>query len=157
LAEDDRIRVENVSWWPGLDQAEQDDFNTTRTLSELIDWWFRQLKDDADAASRTAMHNMIRATLIFASLGDPQEIVRGNVFVPPRLLLPGERFRVKLNRAISPGIRLQLLDLNQRVAAELTVEDHSPDSTEVSIVNVVQANAKINTRFAVVGNLRKQR
>lgn len=157
LAADDRIRVENVSWWPGLDQAEQDDFNSTRTIAELIDWWFRQMKDGADAASRNAMHNMIRATLIFASLGDPQEVVRGNVFVPPRRVLPGERFRVKLNRAITPGMRLQLLDLNQRVAAELTVEDHSPDSTKVRIINVVQANVKINTRFAVVGNLRKQR
>ncbi len=155
LAEDDRIRVEQVSWWPGLEQAEQDDFNATRTVSELIAWWFRQLSDDADAASRSAMRNMIRATLIFASLGDPQEIVRGNVFVAPRVVLPGERFRVKLNRRVLPGNRLQLLDLNQQVAAELSVVDHSPDSTQVRIVNVIQPNITINSRFAVVGRTRR--
>ena len=43
LAEDDRIKVEDVSWWPGLEQAEADDFNAARTVAELISWWFRQL------------------------------------------------------------------------------------------------------------------
>jgi hypothetical protein len=157
LAEDDRIRVEDVSWWPGLERAEQDDFNATRTLAELISWWFKQLDSDASSASHNAMRNMIRATLIFASLGDPQEIIRGTVFSPPRLTLTGERFRVKLNRQILPGTRLQLLDTNQQVAAELSVEDHSPDSTQVRIINVVQANVKINARFAVVGNVRAKR
>ncbi|GGO76197.1 hypothetical protein GCM10011348_02830 [Marinobacterium nitratireducens] len=153
LAEDDRIRVEQVGWWPGLERAEQDDFNATRTLAELIDWWFRQLSDDADAASRSAMRNMIRAALIFASLGDPREIVRGTVFVAPRVAQPGERFRVRLNRAVLPGVKLQLLDLDQQVAAELAVEDHSPDSTQVRIVNLVQPSLRIDSRFAVVGNL----
>jgi hypothetical protein len=154
LAEDDRIRVDKVSWWPALELAEQDDFNATRTIAELIDWWFRQLQENADAASISAMRNMIRAALIFASLGDPQEIVRGSVFVPPRRFLPGELFKVKLNRTIQPGIKLQLLDLRQQVAAELTVEDHSPDSTQVRIVNLVQKDIKINSRFRVVGNIR---
>ncbi len=157
LAEDDRIRVEQVSWWPGLEQAEQDDFNATRTLAELVQWWFGCLRDEADGPSRNAMRNMIRAALIFASLGDPQEIVRGKVLLPPGRVGLGERFRVKLNRAPQPGVKLQLLDLNQQVAAELTVEDHSPDSTQVSIVNLVQPAIKINTQLAVVGNLRKQR
>ncbi|MDJ0621414.1 MAG: hypothetical protein QNJ17_00530 [Desulfocapsaceae bacterium] len=155
LAEDDRIRVERVSWWPALDLAEQDDFNATRTIAELIDWWFRQLSEEAEAPSRNAMRNMVRAALIFASLGDPQEIVRGTVFVPPRRVRPGELFRVKLNRAIQPGSSLQLLDINQQVAAELSVEDHSPDSTQVRIVNLVQQDIAINSRLAVVGNLRR--
>jgi hypothetical protein len=155
LAEDDRINVQEVSRWPGLELAEEDDFNATRTIAELIDWWFRQLSDDADAASRTAMRNMVRATLIFASLGDPQEIVRGTVHMPPRLVLAGERFRVKLNRNILPGMTLQLLDLNQQVAAELAVEDHSPDTTQVRILSVIQPAVKITSQFAVVGKLRK--
>ncbi|MEQ5801097.1 hypothetical protein [Halomonas sp. H10-9-1] len=155
LAEDDRLRVEQVGWWPGLERAEQDDFNATRTIAELIDWWFRQLSDDADAASHHAMRNMIRASLIFASLGDPQEIVRGTVFVPPRVARPGERFRVQLNRAVLPGVKLQLLDLNQQVAAELTVEDHSPDSTQVRILDLVQPDLTVDSRFAVVGKARR--
>ncbi|APE29738.1 hypothetical protein BOX17_01440 [Halomonas aestuarii] len=155
LAEDDRIRVEQVAWWPGLERAEQDDFNATRTIAELVDWWFRQLSADAEAASHHAMRTMIRASLIFASLGDPQEIVRGTVLVPPRVARPGERFRVQLNRAVQPGVKLQLLDLDQQVAAELAVEDHGPDSTQVRIVTLVQPELTVDSRFAVVGNVRR--
>ena len=152
LAEDDQIRVEDVSWWPGMDRAEADDFNAARTVSELIAWWFRQLDRDASASSRSAMRNMIRAVLIHASLGDPQEIVRGNVHVPPRLAAIGESLQVKLNRPPLPGTRLQLLDTEQRVVAVLAVEDHSPQSTQVKIVDLLQSNVKINTRFSVVAN-----
>lgn len=152
LAEDDQIRVEDVSWWPGMDRAEADDFNAARTVSELIAWWFRQLAGDASASSRSAMRNMIRAVLIHASLGDPQEIVRGNVHVPPRLAAIGESLQVKLNRPPLPGTRLQLLDTEQRVVAVLAVEDHSPQSTQVKIVDLLQSNVKINTRFSVVAN-----
>jgi hypothetical protein len=138
-----------------MEMAEQDDFNATRTIAELVDWWFRQLSEDGDSASRNAMRNMIRAALIFASLGDPQEIIRGTVFVPPRRAQPGELFKVKLNRAIQPGSALQLLDINQQVAAELSVEDHSPDSTQVRIVNMVRQDITINSRLAVVGNVKR--
>jgi len=157
LAEDDRIRVEQVSWWPGLEQAEQEHFNATRTIAELIDWWFRQLDDDATSASKNALRNMIRATLIFASLGDPQEIVRGTIFLPPKIATPGERFRVKLNRTLRPGIQLQLLDPDQQVAAEISVEDGDTESTQVRIIKMIQKNRKITSQFKIVGNLRKQR
>ena len=150
LAEDDRIRVEEVSWWPGLEQAEADDFNATRTLAELIDWWFRQLAPESSAGSRSAMRNLVRALLIHASLGDPNEILRGSVHVPPRLARVGERLHVKLNRTPAPGTRLQLLDPQQRVVAMLAVEDHTPDNTRVSILDLVQTGVSINTRFTVV-------
>jgi hypothetical protein len=156
LAEDDQIRVEDVSWWPGLDRAEADDFNAARTVAELIAWWFRQLATDASANSKSALRNMIRAALIHASLGDPQEIVRGNVYVPPRLTRIGEKLQVKLNRAPAPGTRLQLLDGDQRVVAILSVEDHTPESTHVSIVDLVKSDIAINTRFSVIANKNTQ-
>lgn len=152
LAEDDQIRVEDVSWWPGMERSEADDFNAARTVAELIAWWFRQLVSDASASSRSAMRNMIRAGLIHASLGDPQEIIRGNVHVPPRLTAIGERLQVKLNRPPAPGTRLQLLDTEQRVVAVLTVEDHTPQSTQARIVNVLQTGILINTHFSVIGS-----
>jgi len=154
LAEDDQIRVEDVSWWPGLERAEADDFNATRTVAELISWWFRQLATDASANSRSALRNLVRAVLIHASLGDPQEIVRGNVHVPPRLARVGERLQVKLNRAPAPGTRLQLLDPDQRVVAVLAVEDHTSDNTQVNIIDLMDPNIRINTRFSVVANKR---
>ena len=152
LAEDDRIKVEDVSWWPGLERAETEDFNAARTVSELIAWWFRQLAAEASASSRSAMRNMIRATLIQASLGDPQEIIRGNVHVPPRLASIGERLQVKLNRAPQPGTQLQLLDVSQRVVALLAVEDHGPQSTQVKIIDMVPGSLTIDSRFSVVSN-----
>ena len=154
LAEDDRIRVENVSWWPGLERAEQDDFNATRSIAELISWWFRQLSSDASAVGRSAMRNMIRSSLIFASLGDPNEIVRGKVHVPPRLPAIGERLKVKLNRSPLPGTRLQLLDDKHQIVAVLAVEDHSTQSTQARIVELMQPLARINTGFSVVANRR---
>ncbi|VUD63004.1 hypothetical protein TDB9533_03155 [Thalassocella blandensis] len=155
LAEADRIKVDNVAYWPGLEAAEQEDFNATRTLSELIHWLFKQLASDAEASSRNALRNMVRAILIFASLGDPQEIVRGKVFLPPKRSFNGERFRVKLNRRMLPGTQLKLLDEYQEVAAELTVEDDDADSTEVRIVNLVIPNIAITSHFSVVGKTRK--
>jgi hypothetical protein len=135
-----------------MDRAEAEDFNAVRTVSELIAWWFRQLAGDASAAGRSAMRNMIRAVLIHASLGDPQEIVRGNVHVPPRTASIGERLQVKLNRAPQPGTRLQLLDTQQQVVAVLAVEDHTPQSTQGKIVDMLQPGVSINTRFSVVAN-----
>lgn len=156
LAEDDRIRVEDVSWWPALDRAEREDFNATRTVAELIAWWFRQLDSDASANSRSAMRNMIRATLIHASLGDPQEIVRGTVHVPPRISKLGERLHVKLNRVPAPGIQLQLLDGQQQVVGMLAVEDHTPQGTQVKIVQLANVSTQIKTGFQVLANKRSR-
>ncbi|GLS27835.1 hypothetical protein [Marinibactrum halimedae] len=151
LAESDRLKVDNVAYWPGLDTAEQDDFVVTRTLSELIAWLFKQLADDAEAESIAAVRNVVRAVLIYASLGDPQEIVRGQVFLPPKRARVGERFRVKLNRRLLQGAQLTLLDDQQQVAAELTVEDDDNDTTEVRITHLVIPNFAITSHTAVVG------
>ena len=156
LAEDDRLRVEDVSRWPGLEQAERDDFNATRTVAELIAWWFRQLDGAASANSVAAMRNLVRSTLIHASLGDPREIVSGIVSVPPRFAAVGEALQVKLSRAPAPGTLLQLQDESHRVVAVLAVEDHGPESTRVKIVDLVQPGTTINSRFAVVASKRNK-
>jgi hypothetical protein len=155
LAEDDQLRLEEVAWWPGLEKAEHEEFNTTRTVAELIAWWFRQIDAKSSANSRGAMRNMIRAALIFASLGDPAEILRGHVYVPPRAVALGERLQLKLNRAPAQGTRLQLLDTQQRVVAVLAVEDHSAQSTQAKIVEMIHTEIRINTRFNVVADKRK--
>ncbi len=155
LAEDNRLRVSEVSKWPGLERAEREDFNRVRTISELVDWWFRQLDDRPAIESLQAMENMIRATLIVASLGDPEEIIRGSVTAPPRLIQPGERLKVRLNHFPLPGTELQLLDDLQRVSAVLAVEDQVADSTEVRIVRVLQNDIRISSRSMVIGKLRR--
>jgi hypothetical protein len=155
LAEDDRLRVEEVAYWPGLERAERDDFNATRTLAEIVAWWFKQLDGDATALARAAMRNMVRATLIHAAMGDPTEILQGNVQVPPRKFISGELLRLQLNRAPKPGTMLQLLDPQQRVIALLNVDDHDEKGTVARIsqlTNLSQTNLQITTQFRVVAS-----
>jgi len=155
LAEDDRLRVEEVAYWPGLERAERDDFNATRTLAEIVAWWFKQLDGDATALARAAMRNMVRATLIHAAMGDPTEILQGNVQVPPRKFIAGELLRLQLNRAPKPGTMLQLLDPQQRVIALLNVDDHDEKGTVARIsqlTHLSQTNLQITTQFRVVAS-----
>jgi hypothetical protein len=150
LAEDDAIDVQHVNSWPGLERAERDDFNATRTVAELVAWWFRQLDSQASGNSLGAVRNMIRAVLIFAALGDPAEILHGEVHVPPRRLIAGEPLRLKLNRAAAPGTILQLLDTQQRRVALLTIEDHDSVGATAQITKVDRTDVVINTQFTVV-------
>ena len=89
-----------------------------------------------------------------AALGDPSEIIRGTVRVPPRKAAVGERLRLTLNRVPTPGTKLQLLDIQQRVVALLAVEDHAEGSCQAKIVDLIRPDAQISTRFNVVANRR---
>lgn len=154
LAEDNRLPVEAISRWPGLKKAEELDFNTTRTLAELIEWWFKQLGENADSDSRQAMRDMVRAAVIYASLGNPQEIVKGSIFSPPRHIAYGERFSVSLNQIVRVGKTLQLLNKEQEVAAELTIEEHDESSTRVKITKVLREDIDFKDNITVIGRVR---
>ncbi len=152
LAEDDYLAVDRVELWPGLDRAEREDFNATRTLAELIAWMYRQLDANASAAGRSAMRNLIRACLIHASLGDPAEILYGQVQVPPRRLSLGEPLRIQLNRAPKVGTVLHLLDAQQQVVAMLNVDDHDDQGTVAKITHVTQKDSLVTTQYRVVAS-----
>ena len=152
LAEDDRLPVDQVQRWPGLERAEREDFNTMRSIVELLAWWFRQLQTEASAEAQGAMRNMIRACVIHSALGDPQEILHGQVHVPPRRLAPGEQLRLRLNRAAEPGTVLQLMDVQQTVVAVLKVDDHDQNGTIANISQVTRKDVVIDTRFRVVAS-----
>ena len=121
-------------------------------MAELVAWWFRQLDSEASAAGHSAMRNMIRATLIHASLGDPAEILQGQVQVPPRRLLVGEPLRIQLNRAPKAGAVLHLLDAQQQVVALLNVYDHDDKGTVAKITQVAQKDILVTTQFRVVAS-----
>ncbi len=154
LAEDNLLAVETISRWPGLRDAEESSFSTTRTLAALIDWWFAQMSESADTESRQAMRDMIRASVIYASLGNPQEIVRGTVFSPPKKIYPGEQFRITLNRVVMPGRTLQLLTKEQEVAAELTIEENDAQGTRVRITKVMRQEMEFTDQVSVIGRAR---
>jgi len=150
LAEDDALAVDNAERWPGLERAERQQFNSVRTLVELVDWWSRQLASTASSGSRSALRNLIRAALIVSAHGDPTEIVHGTVRTPPLRLRIGEVMRVSLNREALPGTRLNLLDTQQRVVGQLRVDDNDDQGAVTSVVSVQRTDITVDTRFAVV-------
>jgi len=152
LAEDDRLPVPDAGRWPGLERAERDDFNAVRTLVELVQWWFRQLADDASAAGAGALRNMIRAAVIHAALGDPAEILHGQVQVPPRRFAVGETLRLALNRPPRPGTLLQLLDREQRVVGLVSVADRDERGVVANVVQVDRPAAAVSAGFTVVAS-----
>jgi hypothetical protein len=157
LAEDDRLDAERPETWPGMERAEAADFNAVRTLTELLAWWFRQLVDDASAAGRGALRNMVRAVVIESAHGDPNEILRGRVALPPKRLAVGEPLRLELNRVAIAGTRLQIMDDVQRVVGLLAVKDTDAQGTIAEVLRVDDARTRVNTRFTVVATRATQR
>jgi hypothetical protein len=150
-AEHDRMRVERPDSWPGIEDAREDDFNSMRTLAELIDWWFRQLDAKATAASRAAVRNLLRACLLLASNDDPDELLQGRLKTPPVKLLDGDRLRVTLNREASPGTLLQLLDRDSRQVGTLRVDDFDDEGAITTITRVIDSQAVPTTDFTCTG------
>lgn len=150
LAEDDRLRVDDISYWPGLETAETFDFNTVRTIAELVQWWFRQLTQRATADAKTTMRNMVRAIVIYASLGNPDEIIQGTVSVPPKSRKPGELLRLKLDRVPKIGTKFHLLNPKQELIAIATVDDHDGTFTTAKLVEVAHTEVSITTKTVVI-------
>lgn len=153
-ADADRLPVEQPERWPGLARAEDEDFNATRTLVELVGWWFAQLDADASGAARTAMRNFVRGCLVLAASDDPQQMLQGRLkSLPPRFAV-GALLRLQLNREPLPGSMLQLFDAGQRVIGLLRVDDHDEGGTVARIASVYDDAAVLSTALQVSGSLR---
>lgn len=150
-AEDDRLHVEQPASWPGMEDAREDDFNSMRTLAELVDWWFRQLHSKAASGSRSAVRNLLRACLLLASNDDPDELLQGHLKTPPIRLLDGDRLRVVLNREAQPGTLLQLLDRSSRMVGTLRVDDVDDEGAITTITRVIDKQAVPDTGFTCAG------
>jgi len=150
-AENDTLAVEKPSQWPGLELAEEDDFNGIRTVIDLVHWWFRQLADKAHSSSYSALRNFVRACLMIAASDDPEEILHGNLMtVPPRLRV-GEALRLQLNKEALAGTRLQLLDGASQLVGTLTVEDYDDNGAIATVTQVHQSELAPTTSFTVSG------
>ena len=151
-AEADRLPVESPERWPDIASAENQDFNGTRTLVELVAWWFRQLDADASAEARTTMRHLVRACVLLAAGDDPQQLLQGQLqTIPGRVLRPGERLRLDLNREPARGALLHLLDADQRVIALLHIDDHDAQGSVASVARVIDPGALVSTRLQVSG------
>ena len=151
LAEDDQIPLTPGSHWPGLEKSTENDTDSVRKIMTLVGWWLAQIKPEtASSATTNAMRDMIRALLIEAALGEPEEIVRGQVNSVPPLFKFGERLRLKLNREVRPGLNLHLLDTQQRIVGKVQLEDEDKYGATARITEVINASASLTTEFTVI-------
>ena len=150
-AENDSLQIDQPTSWPGIDEAQDEDFNRVRTLTELVDWWFRQLHEKAPASSRSAVRNLIRACLLLAANDDPDELLQGQLKSPPLKLLDGDRLRVTLNREALPGTLLQLHDRNNRLVGTLRVDDIDDQGALTTITKVIDKHVVPDSGFTCTG------
>ncbi|MCK9605742.1 MAG: hypothetical protein M0R33_04740 [Methylomonas sp.] len=138
LVEDQRLPIEQPERWPNLADIEKADFNRVRTLVDLVNWFYRQLADNAGDNSHTAISHLLSACLLIAASDDPERILHGNLKTLPGIFRPGELLRLNLNRAAMPGQALQLLDAQRQVVGMLRVDDHDQNGTVATLMQVYQ-------------------
>lgn len=153
LAEDDQLAIDYPEKWPLIDQAEQTSYNALRTSLELVRWLNRQLTQQADGDSRTALRNLIRACLMLSASDDPGDLLEGQLQVAPNSLQLGSILRLSLNQEAVPGAILQLLDNNKRTVAKLRLDDQDNTGASATIVKLFDTNSQVNTQqFMVIGH-----
>lgn len=152
-AEQGRLPVQAPERWPGLDRAEAEDFNSVRTLVELVHWWFRQLDPHATGTSRSALQNFLRAALLQAAGDDPGQLLRGRVASLPGRFQVGATLRLHLNQEAAHGALLALMDPDQRVVGTLRVDDVDDQGAVAVVTQVLDASARVSTAFLASGKV----
>lgn len=138
LVEDRKLPIEQPERWPNLADVEKADFNRVRTLVDLVNWFYRQLTDNAGNNSRSAITHLLSACVLIAASDDPEQILHGNLKTLPGIFRPGELLRLNLNRVALPGQTLQLLDAQRQVVGMLRVDDHDQNGTVATLMQVYQ-------------------
>jgi hypothetical protein len=151
-AEENALDLRRPERWPffGVGAEQEEVFNALRSVTELVLFLQRQLADEADGTAQATMGAYIRALLIEAAHGEPEELLRGRVLAVPRLVQPGAILRLELTRPAAPGTRLQLLDDTRRLVAELRVDDRDGEGTVASLVRIADPAAELRAGLAVV-------
>jgi hypothetical protein len=106
-----------------------------RRLAALVNWMTGQLHDRSSAAAQSALGNLVRAAVIAAAYGDPDEAVNGTVATGGAVIVPGLPIRVTLNRTLPIGTLLNLYDGNQKVVGTVRVADQDAYGTSVHVVS----------------------
>lgn len=138
LVEDQKLPIDQPERWPNLADVEKADMSRVRTLVDLVNWFYRQLADNAGDNSRTAITHLLSACLLIAASDDPEQILHGNLKTLPGVFRPGELLRLNLNRTALPGQALQLLDAQRQVVGMLRVDDHDQNGTVATLMQVYQ-------------------
>jgi hypothetical protein len=151
-AELDQLDLRNPHLWPSLQSEQQEDIGNIRSLFELINWWWRQLNEDASSASVTAVRNLLRAALMVSVGDDPQEMIHGYLQVVPAQFRSGDFLRAKLNRHAPIGTFLQLVNEKNELIGKLRVEDADENGSVVSVTQMLrQEIIQTTSQFSVIG------
>jgi len=151
-AELDQLDIKNPQSWPGMSQAAYEDINSIRTLIELINWWWRQLNENATNAGITAIRNLLRAALMVAVGDDPKEMIHGQLQIIPNIFNVGDFLRANLNRQAPIGTILHLVNEKDELVGKLRVEDADENGSVVSIAQMFQVETKTaGSQYSVIG------
>lgn len=151
-AELDQLDLRQPNSWPGMQQAKLGDLSEMRTLVELVNWWWRQLNENATSAAVTALRNLLRAALMVSVGDDPKEMLHGYLQAIPVRFRAGELVRATLNRHAAIGTELQLVNERDQLVGKLHVEDADERGAVLRIAQVYNSETvKADAQFALVG------
>ncbi len=124
----------DFSQWPLPSTLDAPTAATARQLAALVGWISSQMDDQSSSAGRSAVANLVAATVMIAAFSDPNEAVSGAVTTtgaPPRVGWP---LRGIISARPPVGSLLNLFDDNQALAGVLSVQDHDATGTTFSVV-----------------------
>jgi hypothetical protein len=126
--------------WPlaGVDSA--DAFTAHRAIAALVAWMAGQLADAPSAAAVPALSNLVRALVIAAAHGDPQQALSGTVTAVPPGFRIGDPVRVVLNRPPAIGTLLHVFDATRTLVGTVRVEDNDTNGTATRLVASFRTN-----------------
>lgn len=151
-AELDQLDLRNPYSWPGLKDEQQEDIGNVRSMIELVNWWWRQLNDNASSSSVTAVRNLLRAALMVSVGDDPKEMIHGYLQVIPSIFKAGDVLRARLNRHAPIGTLLQLVNENNQLVGKLRIEDADENGSLVSITQILGNTSTTGmSQFSVIG------
>ena len=122
-AEDDVLPIATPRRWPMMDRPDESTYAAIRSVDDVVRWLRARISDKAGAEAAPTMARYIRAAVIVAAHGDPDEIIEGRVAAAPPRLFPGGILRLDLPRVPRIGLPMMLLDADRRVVGRLEIED----------------------------------
>jgi hypothetical protein len=120
--------------WPLVGVDTTDAFTTHRGIAALVTWLAGQLADAPSTAAVPALANLVRALVIAAAHGDPQQVLSGSVTAATPGFRIGDPVRAVLNRPPAIGTLLHVFDATRTLIGTVSVEDNDANGTATRLV-----------------------
>lgn len=149
LAGQNTVEPLSPASWPLTGVAAADEFAAVREITAIINWMVRQLADTPSVYARPALANLVRALLIAAAYGAPDEALSGQVTAPPPTFRVGDPVRFTLSGAAPIGTLLDVFDDGRRLVGKMRLEDTTSAGASGRLVASYAANVAPGTQFTV--------